>query len=999
MANSSQYEIAINIAGKLEKSFMSAFKSAGSAVKGLTKTFAATGVALTGIGGFATKVGSDFEAAMSKVGALSGASGEQLKALEDKAKAMGASTQFSATESAEALQYMALAGWNTQQSIDGLDGILNMAAASGMQLADASDAITDILSAFGMEAGDAGKMADQFALAQATANTSADQLAEAMKNCGVNAAGFGQDITQTNAVLMALSNEMLKGSQAGTSVSAMIRDIGAKMKDGAIKIGDTSVAVTDANGNFLDFVDVVKGVEKATDGMTESQRQAALSGVFTADSIKAMGILLNEGSDKIEGYAESLDNAGGSAEEMAKKMNDNLKGQITTLKSAMEGLGIELYQSMDNPLKDIVQSANGMVKELNEAFLNGGFEGLVYCLGDVFSQIVEGIASFAPDLINASIIVIQAFVDGISDNIDSISLSAGKIVEALAKGIVELLPSLVELGIKVIAGIGKGISEGLADAFPGLGAIFEPLKGAFEWVVDNSNEVISALLGIGAGLAVFEVGTMIMGFASAIQDGTLAVKAMAKSQAILNAVMAINPFVLIAAAIAGLVAGIIYLWNTNEGFRDAVIGIWQSICDVCSSVWGSIVSFFTETIPEAFNSCVDAVSSFCNSIVSFFTNTIPQVISNIGQWFSELPGNIAYGLGVAVGAIANWIVECYTYLTNNVPMWIDSIGNWFANLPGAIWAWLTQTITDIGIWGSNMFSSATTWVSNTITSIGTWFSQLPSNIWNWLVQVVTNISTWGSNMLSTATQSVTDVCTGIVDGFKNLPNKMIEIGGNIVDGIKNGIKNAWDNMTGWIGGLCENFVVGVKSEFDIHSPSRVMKNQVGKFIPLGISEGLKATTGDLLKTAVDMCSDLSNAIKIDSPEVGVNWNAKGGIFNSPTIFGTNKGLQGVGEAGAEAILPLNLLWDKMSEIISNLMFDNSNGIDFDSLLSKLDGNSKSDNNDNIEYEPTIQYSPVYKFYGAAPSKEDLMQASRMSQDEFDRMMKKWQKDNGRFKFS
>ena len=110
-------------------------------------------------------------------------------------------------------------------------------------------------------------------------------------------------------------------------------------------------------------------------------------------------------------------------------------------------------------------------------------------------------------------------------------------------------------------------------------------------------------------------------------------------------------------------------------------------------------------------------------------------------------------------------------------------------------------------------------------------------------------------------------------------------------------------------------------------------------------------------------------------------------------------MQGVGEAGAEAILPLNLLWDKMSEIISNLMFDNSNGIDFDSLLSKLDGNSKSDNNDNIEYEPTIQYSPVYKFYGAAPSKEDLMQASRMSQDEFDRMMKKWQKDNGRFKFS
>lgn len=1102
MANSSQYEIAINIAGKLEKSFMSAFKSAGSAVKGLTKTFAATGAVLTGLGGFAIKVGSEFEASMSQVAALSGATGDEFKALEDKAKEMGSSTQYSATECANALSYMALAGWNTQQSVDGLSGILNMAAASGMDLASASDAITDILSAFGMQASESGKLADEFALAQATANTSADQLSQAMKNCGVNAAGFGQDITQTNAVLMALSNEMLKGSEAGTSVSAMIRDMGAKMKDGAIKIGNTSVAVTDASGDFLDFVDIVKGVEKATDGMTESQRQTALSNVFTADSIKAMGILLNEGSEKIEGYANQLDNAGGSAEKMAKKMNDNLKGQLTTLQSAMEGLGIELYQSMDNPMKDVVKSANDMVTELTEAFLNGGFEGLVYCLGDVFSQIVQGVASFAPDLINASIIVIQAFVDGISDNINSISGSAGKIVEALAKGLVELMPSIAELGVKVIAGIGKGISEGLADAFPGLGAVFEPLKSAFQWVIDNSNEVILALVGIGTGLAVFEVGTMILGFVTAIQDGTLAVKAMAKAQGILNAVMAINPFVLIAAAIAGLVAGIIYLWNTNEGFRDAVIGIWQSVCDACNSIFGSVCSFFTETIPDAmntlidfvtnnwkslllfivnpfagafdilynhcdgfksfidnfiqsiclfftvtipdaFNNCCDAVSVFGDSVASFFTETIPNTIRNLGVWFSKLPSNIAYNLGVAVGAIANWIVECYTYLSSNIPIWIDSIGTWFANLPGAIWTWLSQTITNIGIWGANMLTSSITCVSNVITSIGTWFSnlpgiigtwlsqtitniglwgtdmlntattfasstitavitwfsQLPSNIWNWLVQVVANISSWGLNMLSTATQSVSTVCDGIVDGFTNLPGKMVEIGTNIVNGIKNGIKNAWDNMTGWIGGLCENFVVGVKSEFDIHSPSRVMKNQVGKWIPLGISEGLKSTTGDLLNTATNMCSRLSDSIKINSTEVGVNWNAEGGIFDKPTIFGTNKGYQGVGEAGAEAILPLNLLWDKMKQIISDLMFDNSNRIDFDSLINKLDGNSKSHNTDNYEYEPTIQYSPVYKFYGAAPSKEDLMQASKMSQDEFSKMMKKYEKDNGRFKFA
>lgn len=209
---------------------------------------------------------------------------------------------------------MALAGWDTQQSMDALPGVLNLAAASGMDLANASDAVTDILSAFGMQASDAGMAADQFAYAQANANTSADQLTEAMSNCGVNANGFGQDLTQTNAVLMALSNEMLKGAPAGTALSAVFRDMGNAMKDGCIQIGKTKVQITDSKGNFLDMTEIIKGVEKATNGMSESERQAALSSTFTADSIKAMGILLNEGSDKVAGYADQLENCSGTAE-------------------------------------------------------------------------------------------------------------------------------------------------------------------------------------------------------------------------------------------------------------------------------------------------------------------------------------------------------------------------------------------------------------------------------------------------------------------------------------------------------------------------------------------------------------------------------------------------------------------------------------------------------------------------------------------------------------
>ena len=280
---------------------------------------------------------------------------------------------------------MALAGWDTQQSMDALPGVLNLAAASGMDLANASDAVTDILSAFSMQASDAGMAADQFAYAQANANTSADQLTEAMANCGVNANGFGQDLTQTNAVLMALSNEMLKGAPAGTALSAVFRDMGNAMENGSIQIGKTKVKITDANGDFLDMTDILKGVEEATDGMSESERQAALSSTFTADSIKAMGILLNEGSDKVAGYADQLENCSGTAEKMAETMNDNLNGQITALKSALEGAAIAIGEALLPMMKGLVSALQGALDWFNG--LSDGMKTTIVTIGLIAASI------------------------------------------------------------------------------------------------------------------------------------------------------------------------------------------------------------------------------------------------------------------------------------------------------------------------------------------------------------------------------------------------------------------------------------------------------------------------------------------------------------------------------------------------------------------------------------------------------------------------------------
>lgn len=256
------------------------------------------------------EVGRTFDTSMSKVGALSGATAEELEMLRETAKEYGSQTQFSASESADALSYMALAGWDAEQSASALGGVLNLAAASGMDLASASDMVTDYLSAFGMTAEQSGYFADLLAYAQANANTTTAGLGDAFKNCAANMNAAGQDVETTTALLSMLANQGLKGSEAGTALAAVMRDMTAKMKDGAIQIGDTSVQVMDANGNYRDMTDILADVEAATQGMGDAEKASALQTTFTSDSIKGLNLILNAGTDEARAFEEELRNSG-----------------------------------------------------------------------------------------------------------------------------------------------------------------------------------------------------------------------------------------------------------------------------------------------------------------------------------------------------------------------------------------------------------------------------------------------------------------------------------------------------------------------------------------------------------------------------------------------------------------------------------------------------------------------------------------------------------------
>lgn len=315
---------------------------------------------------YAVEVGSSFEAGMSEVAAISGASGSELEALTDKAKELGSTTKFSATEAASAMTNMSLAGWTVDQTLSGIDGVMQLAAASGMDLADASQIVTDNISSFGLAASDATNIADMMAYAQANSSTTAAELGEAYKNCGANMNAAGQDIETTTSMLEALANNGLRGSEAGTALAAVMRDMTSKMKDGKIAIGDTSVEVMDSNGNFRDMTDILKDVEDATDGMGDAQKQAALMSTFTSDSIKGLNMLLSTGSDQVTGYEENLRNCSGAASDMAETMQDNLQGKLTELSSATEGLGIAAYNYISGPLQGGVELLTGLISGLTD---------------------------------------------------------------------------------------------------------------------------------------------------------------------------------------------------------------------------------------------------------------------------------------------------------------------------------------------------------------------------------------------------------------------------------------------------------------------------------------------------------------------------------------------------------------------------------------------------------------------------------------------------------
>ena len=463
-----------NVKAAAEKAARDGFDNLKSKVSGfVTGALSKATNALKDFTKQTVQLGIDFTGTMSTVQALSGATAEEMAVMEKAARDAGASTTFSATEAAEALKYMSLAGWSASQSTEALGGILDLAAASGMGLAEASDAVTDYLTAFNLEAKDSARFADMLAYAQANANLSADQLIASYKNAAATLSSAGQSVETVTATLAVLSNSGIKGSEAGTALAAVMRDITKRMKDGAVQIGSTSVKVADQEGNFRSLTDILGDVSAAVDGLGTAERSQALSATFTADSIKAVNTILNTGTGEVSKYENALKSSDGAAKEMAKTMNDNLGGDLKQLNSVLDEIKLALFDLIEGPLREIVKALTELLKKSGTVT-----DGVAKGFGNVTSKF-EGASKGIDAIANADWDGIgrgaQEAWNGLTESFAGVGQWAGGVWEKIKGAFSDPVGAFRSIAGSMLSGLKSGW-DSVSSFF---GGIWDKVKGAF----------------------------------------------------------------------------------------------------------------------------------------------------------------------------------------------------------------------------------------------------------------------------------------------------------------------------------------------------------------------------------------------------------------------------------------------------------------------------------------------------------------------------------------
>ena len=463
----------------------SAISKIGSlASKGLkvaTVAITGTAAALGGVAAAAIKVGSDFESQMSRVKAISGATGEEFEQLKEQAMQLGADTSFSASQAAEGMENLAAAGFTTSEIMSAMPGLLNLAAASGEDLASSSDIAASTLRGFGLAASDAAHVADVLAANANRTNSSVADTGEAMKYIAPLARAAGLSLEETAAAIGIMANAGVNGSQAGTSLRGALSRLSKPTKDMSEAMDELGISFYDSNGKMKSLTEQVGMLRQATEGMTDEQKNNYLVTLYGQEALSGMLALINEGEGSLGELTNAYKNCDGAAKEAAETMQDNLSGALEQLSGSAETLGLAFYNSVADNLKNAAKTATESINNITDSFNNGGLNEAIQTAGDEFANLAVEAASHAPEMVDTAVDFIEAFASGIASNKGRILGAAGEMAESMASGLAELLPSKLQEPVEdAIDAVAESLSDG-------------GLREAGETAVDTLNNVVDAV--------------------------------------------------------------------------------------------------------------------------------------------------------------------------------------------------------------------------------------------------------------------------------------------------------------------------------------------------------------------------------------------------------------------------------------------------------------------------------------------------------------------------
>lgn len=889
------------------------------------------------------ELGQNFTSTMSEVSAISGATGEDFEKLEACAREYGATTVFSASNAAEALKYMSLAGWDADQSTSALGGVLNLAAASGMELGAASDMVTDYLSAFAMEAGDAAYFADLLSYAQSHSNTTAEALGEAYKNCAANLNAAGQDVETVTSLLEGMANQGYKGSEAGTAMAAIMRDITNGMKDGAIKIGEISVAVMDAQGNFRDLTDIFTEVEAATNGMGDAERAVALSSTFTADSTKGLNLILNEGMDNIAGYEEELRGASGSAEEMANIMNDNLSGDVAAMNSAFEELGLKIYDALESKLRAGVQFiTNGVIPAIE--WLGGHIPEVTIAvsgLGAVIAAMNWGTISSKIAMVKGALVKLAAALGGVS--LPAIAIIA--VITAVALAFTNLWKNNEEFRNKITA-IWDGIKakfdefgQGIVDRLNALGFEFEDITEVMKAVWDGFCEVLAPIFE-----GVFQQISNILNEALDILTGLFDIFAgifTGDWDMVWQGVQEVF------GAVWDFVVATFENWiSTFTSLADTVLGwfgtdwetVWTNVKTFFSDTWNAISSFFSGIltgIKTFFTDTWNAIVSFFSGILSGIYSSVTGTMTEIHDTFTNIWDSITGFLSGAWETIKNIVTvgimavkEIISAAFQIITLPFRFIWENCKDTVLSIWETIKSVIGEKIDAVKEKITTVTTAISNVASAAWNAISSTASSLWSTISSTVSSKISAASSAVSSATSTITSVASSAWSSVSSAASSKWE---SVRSTISSKLSSAQSTVSSLMSGITSTMSSGLSSALSTVS---------GKFSSIysTISSKMSAAR-DAVGNAISALKSkfnfswslphlklphvsISGSFSINPPSVphfGISWYKDGGILTRPTIFGAaGNNLLAGGEAGAEAVVPLATLWDKLETMITSV---------------------------------------------------------------------------------